>query len=287
MFGVDVNKKVSGLRCQHLQLLKVFHLGEGVSLDGHDAVIAQISMHREKNLKKKEKKQRQGISTDKVLREIFCRHFYNLQKQEREREKTKLWATDRFVNQKWPDSELLWALALVLIRIKCSCWNVIHTYTHSCLHFVSLCDRYSFGSHVRILMAAFFPFFLTPHQSRGKGEDGLDAWLKQTLFYDSARFVYGSDFWKQSVKHEADSQVLQLVQAWEGFFGHRANLVPLQEPGRMETKGCIRLQDLSFYLGNLIYQTQLTYSVFILSRAENGPFMSSIVQEISLFWRSL
>lgn len=108
MFGVDVNKKVSGLRCQHLQLLKVFHLGEGVSLDGHDAVIAQISMHREKNLKKKEKKQRQGISTDKVLREIFCRHFYNLQKQEREREKTiKLWATDRFVNQKWPDSELL------------------------------------------------------------------------------------------------------------------------------------------------------------------------------------
>lgn len=48
IFGVDVNKKVSGLWCQHLQLLKVFHLGEGVGLDGHDAVIAQISYAQRK-----------------------------------------------------------------------------------------------------------------------------------------------------------------------------------------------------------------------------------------------
>lgn len=35
-------------------------------------------------------------------------------------------------------------------------------------------------------------------------------------------------------RSERDSQVLQRVQAREGLLGHRADLVPLQEPGRKE-----------------------------------------------------
>lgn len=54
---------------------------------------------------------------------------------------------------------------------------------------------------------------------------------------DSPCLVYSSDFWKQSVKHEADSQVLQRVQARERLLGHRTDLVPLQESGKT-TKVC-------------------------------------------------
>lgn len=53
---------------------------------------------------------------------------------------------------------------------------------------------------------------------------------------DSPCLVYSSDFWKQSVKHEADSQVLQRVQARERLLGHRADLVPLQKSGKKEKK---------------------------------------------------
>lgn len=38
---------------------------------------------------------------------------------------------------------------------------------------------------------------------------------------------------------------------------------------------------------NVMLRWSWTHSFFSLSKAEKGPFMSSMVQEISLFWRSL
>ena len=38
------------------------------------------------------------------------------------------------------------------------------------------------------------------------------------------------------MKHEADSQVLQRVQAGERLLGHRADLVPLQKSGKTTKK---------------------------------------------------
>lgn len=83
---------------------------------------------------------------------------------------------------------------------------------------------------------------------------------------------------------QRDSQVLQRVQAREGLLGHRADLVPLQEPGEKPQHNLIR-----FSPGGrgVTPRRSGTYSLFSFSRAEKGPFMSSMVQEISFFWRSL
>lgn len=73
---------------------------------------------------------------------------------------------------------------------------------------------------------------LAPHQSGAPPETGRAVRLQQTAPAsrgDSPRPVYnpaaGND------RSERDSQVLQRVQAREGLLGHRADLVPLQEPG--------------------------------------------------------
>lgn len=96
-------------------------------------------------------------------------------------------------------------------------------------------------------------------------------------------------FWKQSVKQETDSQVLQRVQAGERLLGHRSDLVPLQESGERTDSERISYSLLSSFLFMCTFKVEesSTHSLFSLSRAEKGPFMSSMVQEISLFWRSL
>lgn len=156
-------------------------------------------------------------------------------------------------NEKRPDSELLWALASALIGIKCSSERVINR--PSSLHLVSLWDRYIC---LTCKDANGSISFLTPHQSKGT-EDSLDARLKQEPVYDSVRFVWSSDSTKQSKKWEADSQMLQLIQAWEGFFGHRANLVPLQESRKQA--GSVKKFGLSFIIA-IQYNKLTVFSSF-------------------------
>lgn len=96
-----------------------------------------------------------------------------------------------------------------------------------------------------------------------------------------ARFT-APTFGKQS--EEADSQVLQRVQARERLLRHGTDLVPLQEPGEEEEE---EVQFQTSLVRRRATVAVETHSFFSFSRAAKGPFMSSIVQEISFFWRSL
>lgn len=95
--------------------------------------------------------------------------------------------------------------------------------------------------------------------------------------------------------------MVQGVQAGEGLFGHGSDLVPLKvsKGGRKEKKKSkpiklgnqlgrsLKFVAPHFGAGNIPEHRSRTYSFFSLSSAEKGPFMSSMVQEISFFWRSL
>lgn len=90
---------------------------------------------------------------------------------------------------------------------------------------------------------------------------------------DSPRLVYSSDFWKQSVKHEADSQVLQGVQARERLLGHRADLVPLQKSGKTTKKKKKNQFQSSPLLGCLILS--VSHKVTRSSSRHVTPIMNS------------
>ena len=98
------------------------------------------------------------------------------------------------------------------------------------------------------------------------------------------------------MKHEADSQVLQCIQAGERLLGHRAYLVSVQKSCKSKTTNIWSITSITSIDYTLFVscvplshtcQWMPTHSFLSLSNAEKGPFMSSMVQEISLCWRSL
>lgn len=75
-----------------------------------------------------------------------------------------------------------------------------------------------------------------PHQSRGLPETGGGVRLRQTA--PASRRDSPAPFTTPAVgnnQSKRDSQVLQRVQARERLLGHRADLIPLQEPGKKPT----------------------------------------------------
>lgn len=134
-------------------------------------------------------------------------------------------------------------------------------------------------------------FLLVAHERRGRAGNGLgvDGSNRQPLRLGAIRpsSVYNSDFGEQS--EEQDSQVQQRLQARERLLGHGADLVPLQEPGEGKNKQNPTPQSKPDQFQTWLVRCHAaeTYSFFSFSRAEKGPFMSSMVQEISFFWRSL
>lgn len=126
---------------------------------------------------------------------------------------------------------------------------------------------------------------LVPHQSGALPEPGGGVRLQQTAPASrrgSPRSLYNPAVGNNPSRR--DSQVLQRVQARERLLGHRADLVPLQEPGKKPQDKLVR----SSPGGRDVTPRRWgTHSLLSFSRAEKGPFMSSMAQEISFFWRSL
>lgn len=144
--------------------------------------------------------------------------------------------------------------------------------THSCLHLPRWSIR--FGSHIKIPTTKYF--YLTPHQSR---EDSFPPCLLMDRPAQFTAWTFGNK--QPNVTHRRCS----VSRPEKDFLVTERIWFPCRNLGKQKSDSFKSLARLC--LNGCWTEWWTTHSVFILSRAEKGPFMSSMVHEISLFWRSL
>lgn len=134
-------------------------------------------------------------------------------------------------------------------------------------------------------------FLLVLHQSRRLAENGARVYgsNRQPLRLGAIRpsSAYSSDFREQSGLTGAAAHPGPRKTSWlRSGSGSPAGIWK----GKKETKKKTQNKPDQFQTLPVRCRATVameTYSFFSFSRAEKGPFMSSMVQEISFFWRSL